>query len=227
MISADQEKKWSQFYTKITSGDYPKWPNETILKLFFGTYLKSKTFIKSGQTLLDVGCGTGQNFTPFLEKGLDCYGVEVHPDLCELTEHLFKERGLSVSVKYGNNQNLPFENEYFDYLLSLNVIHYEPTEEDMKKAIEEHARVLKKGGKFFLMTVGPEHIIYRQAKALGNHLYEIADFDFRNGQTFFYFDNIKYVEQYLSPYFSSIEFGRVTENLMERPLDFLIAVATK
>lgn len=227
MITKEQENKWNDFYHKITTGNYPKWPNETILKLFFGSYLKEKPVIEKGQKLLDVGCGTGQNFMPFLEKGIECYGVEVQPELCKLVENLFKEKGLTVSILYGNNQKLPFDDGYFDFILSLNVIHYEPDEENMIKAIKEHSRVLKKGGKLFIITVGPDHIIYRKAKSLGNHRYEVADFDFRNGQVFFYFDNVKYLNHYFEPHFSNIEYGRVTENLMERPLDFLVAVATK
>ena len=43
----------------------------------------------------------------------------------------------------------------------------------------------------------------------------------------FYFDNLKYLELYLKDDFSDVELGRITENYMQMPLDFLIAVATK
>lgn len=227
MLSKDQEKKWSEFYSNKLTHNYPKWPNETIVKLFFGSYLKDKPVIQPGQKLLDVGCGYGQSFMPFLQKEIECHGVEIDPEICAITERIFKEYGYSVSIAYGNNQNIPYPDESFDYILSLNAIHYEPDEENMIKAIAEHFRVLKSGGKLFIMTVGPEHDIYRKAKALGNHRYEIQDFDFRNGQVFFYFDNLKYLEHYLLPFSQKIELGRITEDLMECPLDFLIAVATK
>lgn len=207
--------------------NYPKYPNEAILKLFFGDYLSDKPVCKKGQKLLDVGCGFGQNFYPFLDKGMQCYGVEINPDICKITNDLFASKGLMVNVKNGHNRSLPFKDDYFDYVLSINAIHYEPNGELMKQAITEHARVLKKGGKLFLMTVGPEHTIYKRAKCLGDHRYEISDFDFRNGSVYFYFDNLKYLELYLAPQFSKIELGRVTEDLMQVPLDFLIAVATK
>lgn len=225
--SLSNEKKWSRFYKNKFLKNYPKYPNEAILKLFFGNYLKDKPVCKKGQRILDVGCGFGQNFHPFLDKGMKCFGVEIDPEICKITNEIFSSKGLLVDVKNGHNRNLPFKDGYFDYVLSINSIHYEPDEVMMKQAIAEHARVLKKGGKLFLMTVGPEHTIYKRAKCLGNHRYEITDYDFRNGTVYFYFDNLKYLQLYLEPHFKNIELGRVTEELMELPLDFLIAVATK
>lgn len=226
-MKAIDQKKWSKFYKGLLARDYPKYPNEAILKLFFGSYLKHKPVCKKGQKLLDVGCGFGQNFKPFLEKGMQCFGVEVDQSICDITNKIFEQEGLVVDVRHGHNRDLPFKDGYFDYVLSVNAIHYESDEKLMREAIAEHARVLKKGGKLFLMTVGPEHTIYKRAKCLGNHRYEITDFDFRNGSIYFYFDNLKYLELYLQPHFNTIELGNVTENLMQMPLDFLVAVATK
>ncbi|MBV9988150.1 MAG: methyltransferase domain-containing protein [Chitinophagaceae bacterium] len=227
MSEKKAQDKWAQFYKHKRLQNYPKYPNETVLKLFFGNYLKDKPVCKRGQKLLDVGCGFGQNFGPFLDKGLKCYGVEIDASICEFTNRIFAEQGLAVDVRSGHNRELPFEDAVFDFVLSINAIHYEPDETSMRAAIAEHARVLKPGGKFFIMTVGPEHTIYKRAKCLGDHRYEISDFDFRDGSVYFYFDNVKYLEHYLRPHFSAIETGRVTEDLMQVPLDFLIAVATK
>ena len=226
-MKSTDEKKWNNFYKQLRRKNYPKYPNEALLKLFFGSYLEDSPVCKKGQKLLDVGCGFGQNFKPFLDKGVKCYGVEVDPGICKTTNELFSSNGLDVDVRYGHNRSLPFKNEYFDYVLSINAIHYEPDEVSIQAAIEEHARVLKKDGKLVLFTVGPEHTIYKKAKSLGNHRYQITNFDFRDGSIYFYFDNLKYLEHYLAPHFKKIETGRVTEQLMTMPLDFLVAVATK
>lgn len=226
-MESSEQKKWSEFYKNLLNKDYPKYPNEVILKLFFGNYLKEKPVCKEGFKLLDVGCGFGQNFKPFLDKGMECYGVEVDASICETTNKLFGDAGLVVDVRHGHNRDLPFPDEHFDYVLSINAIHYEPEEELIKQAIAEHARVLKNGGKLFIITVGPGHTIYQRAVCLGHHRYQISDFDFRNGNIYFYFDNLKYLEYYLKPSFSKMELGSISENLMELPLEFLIAVATK
>lgn len=226
MKTNDQEK-WVEFYKTMSLGNYPKYPNEIILKLFFGNYLKDKPICENRQKILDVGCGFGQSFMPFLDKGMECFGVEIEPTICDITNNIFAAKGYKIDVRHGHNRELPFEDEFFDYVLSINAIHYEPDEKLMKEALAEHARVLKKGGKMFLITAGPNHTIYKSAKCLGNHRYEISNYDFRDGDIYFYFDNLKYLELYLNPYYKNIELGTVTENLMELPLDFLIAVATK
>jgi len=226
-MGAIDQKKWSIFYKDLIEGNYPKYPNETILKLFFGDYLKTKPVVTNGMNLLDVGCGFGQNFHPFLDKGVNCFGVEIEKDICDKTNKIYKMQGLTVDVRKGHNRDLPFKDGFFDYIISVNAIHYESEEKLIEKALQEHARVLKKGGKLFVITVGPEHSIYEKAKCLGNHRYEVKDYDFRDGTIYFYFDNTKYLEKYLKPNFSNIELGRITEKYMEMPLDFLIGVATK
>ena len=223
-MSTTKEQKWSDFHKNKIRSDYPKWPNETILKLFFGSYLREKPVLEPGQRLLDVGCGFGQNFYPFLEKGIDCFGVEVDGEIAQMCQQIHEDR---VEVKVGHNRHIDYPDGHFDYVLSVNAIHYESNEADMKAAIDEHYRVLKKGGSLVLFTVGPEHSIFKKAKALGDHRYQIQNFDFRDGQVYFYFGDLPTLENYLIPPFESVELGRVTESLMEKPLDFLVAVAKK
>ena len=222
-----KEEAWREFHEKKAKRNYPQWPNEVMLKLFFGSYLKNAINLENNQRVLDIGCGFGQNLLPFLDKGCECYGVEIDSGICELTTLLLKDRGYDANIKVGSNTNLPFEDNFFDYLLSVNVVHYEGNEEKILAALKEYNRVLKPGGRLFLMTVGPEHTIYRRAKALGNHRYQIDNFDFRDGQTYFYFDNLKCLDFYLSKFFEDVELGRVTEDLMELPVDFLIGVGKK
>ena len=59
---------------------------------------------------------------------------------------------------------------------------------------------------------------------MGGHRYLIRNFGFRDGQEFFFFDNERYLEYYCKKIFSDVETGRVTEQLMNLPLDFFIAV---
>ena len=59
---------------------------------------------------------------------------------------------------------------------------------------------------------------------MGSHQFQIQDYDFRDGEQYFYFSDLKYLEYYLKQFFADIELGQVTEKLMTFDLDFLIAV---
>lgn len=131
-------------------------------------------------------------------------------------------------MRVGTNQEIPFENNSFDFLVSWNVLHYEGTEEGIKAGIKQYARVLKPGGRLFLSTTGPQHKILKNGQTLGNHLYQIGrDEDFRKGQVHFFFDNINYLEFYFSWCFQELQFGRIEDMLFREKLDWWLVTGVK
>jgi SAM-dependent methyltransferase len=223
--TAKADHNWEKFHLNKVEQNYPKWPNEIMLKLSFGSYLAKPLKIVPGMTVLDVGCGFGNNLYPFLDKGCYGFGTEVTEATAKLGQDIVTSRGFECDIRHGYNQKLPFEDGFFDLLLSINVLHYEKTDEDIDRSMKEYCRVLKKNGAMILITVGPEHTIYKKAKVVGHHRYLVQNFDFRDGEQYYYFDNTKYLDACVSKYFADVETGRVTEQLMQRPLDFLVAVA--
>jgi SAM-dependent methyltransferase len=139
-------------------------------------------------------------------------------------QEIMDERGYKTKIQAGSNRSLPYPDAYFDLLLSVNTLHYEGTEENFLAALSEFRRVLKPGGGLYISTVGPEHEIYRRAEVLGDHRYRIRDFDFRNGEEFFFCDSEHYLQHYCMKVFDTVETGRSTEKLIKLPLDFLIAL---
>jgi SAM-dependent methyltransferase len=137
---------------------------------------------------------------------------------------IMDERGYKTKIQAGSNRALPYPDAHFDLLLSVNTLHYEGSEENFLAALKEFRRVLKPGGGVYISTVGPEHEIYRRAEMLGDHRYRIRDFDFRNGEEFFFCDSERYLQHYCEQVFETVETGRSTEKLIKLPLDFLIAL---
>ena len=224
-----QKTEWNnEFLRELKAEEYPKYPNEAMLKVIFGSYLRNRPILSSNMKVLDVGCAMGSNLIPFADMGCDVHGVDIHPDISNNAKKIMKHRGYEdIDFKEGSNRNIPFSDNSFDLITSINTLHYEKNEEDMILALNEFQRVLKPGGGLYISTVGPKHEIYNLSKPLGNHENLIQDFGFRTGEQFFFFDNERYLDYYLSKIFTNVETGRVTEKLMTMDLDFLISYATK
>lgn len=217
---------WTKFNVEKSKGNYPTWPIEAMVKVLFGGYLKGpKPMFDVSTKVLDIGCGFGNNLLPFLVRGCDCCGVEITDDMSGLAEEILRTRGFQrVCIKTGNNRSLPFDDEEFDLIVSNNVIHYE---KNYLAALQEYSRVLKPGGGLYLMTVAPGHDIYVNADVVGRHKFKIKNWDFRDGEQYFYLSDLKYLDFYLSKIFEDIELGQVTERLMQINLDFFVSYCRK
>ena len=78
-----KSNEWNtEFVRQRTTQQYPKWPNESMVKMLFGgsNYLKNPLKPESSWKVLDVGCGFANNLVPFLDIGCECHGGELHDD---------------------------------------------------------------------------------------------------------------------------------------------------
>lgn len=217
-------KKWTVFFRNKIKGNYPRWPSEPMIKLLFGDYLLNRVNIPNNAAILDVGCGFGNNLLPFQERGMSCYGVEITKEISKVAEAAIRSRGYNSAVKVGSNRSIPFKDNSFDLLISSGVIHYEASEDHIHDALKEYCRILKPKGALFVATTGPQADLFKRAKKLKPHHYRIKNYDFRDGQEFFFFENQRYLHDLLQSYFMTIETGQVTEKLMKLTVDSLIAV---
>jgi SAM-dependent methyltransferase len=98
----------------------------------------------------------------------------------------------------------------------------------MQASIKEYRRVLKPGGRFFISTTGPEHLILDGAETVGCHLYRIGrEDDFRKGSVYFYFDAANYIHYYFDPHFDDVLVGRTHDQLFTATLDWFVITGCK
>lgn len=94
------------------------------------------------EKVLDIGCGPGWLVRKFAEGGAIVYAVDITDKAVELTKKMLKTFNLKADIQVGNAENLPFEDNSFDFVSSSGVLHHTP---DMQKSIDEVYRVLKPG----------------------------------------------------------------------------------
>ena len=113
--------------------------------------------VKSGDNVLDVGCGTG-NLTMTAKatagSGGAVYGIDASPEMIDLARKKAQRAGLDVTFDVGLIEKLPFSDGTFDVVLNRLVIHHLP--DDLKRqAFAEIFRVLKPGGHFLVADFTP------------------------------------------------------------------------
>lgn len=96
--------------------------------------------IKSGDRILDVGCGKGYLLYDFTQvvPGVEVVGIDISEYAIEHSKPEIKDQ-----LQTGNANSLPFEDNSFDFVVSLNTLHNLQCF-DLKKSLQEIERVGKK-----------------------------------------------------------------------------------
>lgn len=105
-------------------------------------------FLKHGMKLLDLACGDGFDFAFYKKSGVDIYGLDASEELLKIAE----KRKLAVELKNGLFENVPFEDKYFDVVVSKYAI---MTSADMEPVFKEIHRVLKPCGMMMYLVTHP------------------------------------------------------------------------
>jgi len=106
-------------------------------------------------SVLDIGCGAGQDMLPFIEKkDAFCIGIDIGEELGKIGNSLAEKTNCQENVAFARSmgEDLPFANESFDVVLCRIAI----TLMNNQKAIAEVARVLRPKGVFLLKTHSPK-----------------------------------------------------------------------
>ena len=203
-------------------------PAELMLHVLLSPrYTGWPVIVKPGAAVLDVGALHGANLAPFADRGCECHGVEINAEMVDLARTACAEQGVRAEIRQGVNTSLPYEHEAFDLLISVNVIHYEDDGAGLDAALAEYARVLKPGGRAFIVSPGPGHFIRDTAERLGANRYRLSHDDFRKGQVMAYFEDDADLKARCAQRFRRVVTGRSTERHPAASLDFFYALAER
>ena len=129
-------------------------------------------FVKPGMKLLDLACGDGTDLVYYKKLGADIYGLDASDELIKIAETKLAD----VDLKVGLFENIPFEDKYFDIVLSKYAI---MTSANMEPVFKEIHRVLKSGGMMMYLVTHPfrqffekkeEKADYFEQKVVDSHI---------------------------------------------------------
>lgn len=103
---------------------------------------------RSELSVLEIGCGAGNNIWFLLDSGFDVAGIDIAPTAIELTRRRLGEQGLeSPDLRIGSVTELPWEAETFDIVID-RATFSQLLIGEVAATIGEVSRVLKPGGEF-------------------------------------------------------------------------------
>jgi SAM-dependent methyltransferase len=139
-------------------------------QLLKGTYDNCKK-------VLDAGSGGGRNLIYFLRNGYEVYGIDPNPNAVSAVKQLSQTLTHTNSKEnfvVASAENLPFDDNYFDLVISSAVLHFASNPDHFDNMIHSMWRVLKPGGYLFARLasdIGIETLVH----SVGNGRYLLPD----------------------------------------------------
>jgi ubiquinone/menaquinone biosynthesis C-methylase UbiE len=137
--------RWAPYYDLVTNlmalGQAPRLRKTTV----------DLALIKPGDSVLDVGCGTGE-VTLLAKKRAasgNVYGIDPAPEMIAFARRKATRKRLEIAFRVGVIEALPFADSSIDVVTSSLMMHHLP--EDLKvRGLAEIHRVLKPGGRLLI-----------------------------------------------------------------------------
>jgi SAM-dependent methyltransferase len=133
------------------AGDFPAIAQRQLWEV--GPRIVQAVGVSPGDDVLDVACGTGNAAIRAAQAGGSVVGIDLTPELFDAGRRLAADAGVEIDWVHGDAEDLPFEDESFDVVISTFGCMFAPRHE---VTAHELARVLRPGGRLGVTSWTPE-----------------------------------------------------------------------
>lgn len=132
---------------------------------------------RPGETVLDLGCGTGTFSLPLARLGCKVTGIDPSAGMLARAREKAEAAGLAVTFIEGDAQRLPFADNSFDLVVTVTALEFMRRP---RAALAEALRVLKPGGRLVAGFLGKgsqwEQVYRQEAEANPESIFARARF---------------------------------------------------
>lgn len=183
------KENWETVYSEEFGGTWT--PNEGLVR-FTARYVQRRTGVdiykqkKKIGKVLDAGCGNGRHIVYFAQQGINVYGVDISEKSIEIAKAWLQKEKLTATLKAGDINNLPFDNDYFDVVVSLEVLDHLSFLK-AQEVLQDLKRVLKNRGYLYLTLRSVFDSEYGRGKEVGINTFVLQE-GYEKGIIQHYFD---------------------------------------
>jgi SAM-dependent methyltransferase len=118
---------------------------------------------RSGEVILDIGCGRGMDGVELANKGAIVIGLEPSPVMINHAGKYISENRANMSLVRGVGENLPFRAKSADKVMCKGALDHFP---EPAVVIEQMATVLKPGGKVIIAIANFDSLGFKLGRAI-------------------------------------------------------------
>lgn len=109
--------------------------------------------------VLDVGCGDGLNLKFLRDKGINVHGIDFSAGLIATGKQRWPD--IEPFIAEGSALDLDYNDDSFDAVYMIGVLHHINTRSDQRKAVGEALRVVKPGGRVLIRESNLKNPLFR------------------------------------------------------------------
>jgi SAM-dependent methyltransferase len=134
-------------------GAQRRYPNEELCRFMGRHYFGVPSERRQDVRILELGCGSGANLWMIAREGFSAHGLDLSSEAVSLCARMLESYGAGADLRVGDMTRTGYPDRWFDAVVDV-FSSYCLDNQGHAAFLDEIARILKPGGRFFSYTPG-------------------------------------------------------------------------